>query len=1025
MKKLVLPIILFISLFFCSQFFGQLNINTFAGPLGGRGHVDGVGTDANFFYPDAICTDLVGNIYVADDGRSTVRKITPTGVVTTVAGTPGVHSFANGTGASALFNYPKGICFAPSGNIYVADTYNHRIREVTPAGVVTTFAGSGVIGSLNGTGPAATFNYPMGMCADPSGNLYVIEPTSTRIRKITPAGVVTTFAIYSNFTNARSICSDAAGNIYVADLNNNKILKHTPAGLQSVFAGSGTAAFANGTGIAASFYAPYGVCSDAANNIYVTDRGNYRVRKITPTAVVTTIAGSGSHGVALGVGTIASFNPLAGICVDGSGNVFVSSAASIRKINSSNIVSILAGGGGDGAQNFIGTDASFTSPRGLCSDASGNIYVADYSNNRIRKITPASAVSTIAGNGSSGSTDGLSSIAEFNGPSGVCMDAAGNIYVADSYNNKIRKITPAGVVSTYAGTGLQGSIDGLAASSSFYNPYAICIDTSGNIYVADRFNNKIRKITSTGIVSTLAGSGAAGAANGTGTLSTFSYPSGICLDALGNIYVADASNHLIRKITATGIVSTLAGSGVAGLTDGVGIGSSFNEPTDICISASGNLYVADTYSQRIRKIATGGIVSTIAGTSYGSLDGSNVVAQFAYPYGICIDPSGNIYVTENNTSRVRKIAVACITPTITASVTNSVICMGNSITFNGSGANIYAWTGGVNDNVAFTPTVSGTQTYTVTGSQTGSCTLSNTATIIITVNSNPTLTVNNGAICSGNSFTIAPSGANTYTYSSGVNIVNPITNTSYSVIGSSAQGCTNSAISSVTVNANPTITVNSGSICSGNSFTISPSGANTYSYSAGSNVVSPLSNQTYTVVGTSANSCTNATVSNVIVNALPSINITSNNTLICVGQLANLTAAGAITYTWNTTATSSVITISPTSTTVYTVTGTAANSCFNSATITQSVSTCTEVEALEGKSNLSVIAYPNPGNGLINLELNQAAEITIVSLMGEKIYSAKHEYGKQMIDLRSFSNGIYIITLNNGFKSQAVKIVKN
>jgi sugar lactone lactonase YvrE len=321
-------------------------------------------------------------------------------VVTTLAGS-GAQGGDDGTGTAATFYYPVSVAVDGSGNVYVADVYNLKIRKITPGGVVTTLAGSGARGSADGAGAAATFALPLGVGVDLSGNVYVGDADNNNIRKITPAGVVTTFA------------------------------------------GSGARGSADGTGTAATFNYPEGVAVDLSGTVYVSDVGNYKVRKITPAGVVTTFAGSGAPGSADGTGTAATF---------------------------------------DG-------------PAGLAVDAAGNLYVADFNNNKIRQITPAGVVSTLAGSEAPGNADGTGTAAAFNGPAGVAVDISGNLYVADLNNNKIRMITPGGVVTTLAGSGAAGSADGTGTSATFDAPSGVSVDSSGNVYVADFNNNKIRRIT--------------------------------------------------------------------------------------------------------------------------------------------------------------------------------------------------------------------------------------------------------------------------------------------------------------------------------------------------------------------------------------------------------------------------------------------------------------------------------------------------------------------------------------------------
>lgn len=275
-------------------------------------------------------------------------------------------------------------------------------------------------------------------------------------------------------------------------------------------------------------------------------------------------------------------------------------------------------------------------------------------------------VSTFAGNGIAGKTDGPAASAQFDHPNGIAFDKAGNMYVSDWSNHVIRKINTAGIVSTFAGTGVAGYQDGPATSAQFFEPWGLAIDASDNIYVGDAKNNRIRKITPTGIVSTLAGSGGAGFADGAGAMAMFYYPSAVGVDAAGNVYVGDGNNHRIRKITPSGVVSTLAGTGVSGLADGAVTSASFNVPNCMAVSPSGDVYVTDVWNHAIRKIS-GGVVSTLAGGSIGSSDGKGALASFNNPHGIFLDADGNLFVADTENNRIRKIAPDGTVTTVTGS----------------------------------------------------------------------------------------------------------------------------------------------------------------------------------------------------------------------------------------------------------------------------------------------------------------------------------------------------------------------
>lgn len=296
-----------------------------------------------------------------------------------------------------------------------------------------------------------------------------------------------------------------------------------------------------------------------------------------------------------GVGAGAGFDNPSGIGTDALGNVYVSDFGSgaIRKITPAAIVT---------------TIGSVNTPSGLAVDNLGNIFVSSFDESRIYKISSVGVKTILAGNGSSGSTDGVGTAASFYGPGGMTTDALGNLYVADQSNNKVRKVTPAGLVITIAGNGSAASNDGPALSAGFYNPDGVAVDALGNIYVADSKNNKIRKISAAGIVSTFAGSGIAGNLNGNGTAASFNYPTSLGADVAGNLYVSDYRNNVIRKISPAGQVTTLAGSGSAGNLNGIGTSASFYGPLGLAIDQNDNLYVADYINDLIRKITLTGYV---------------------------------------------------------------------------------------------------------------------------------------------------------------------------------------------------------------------------------------------------------------------------------------------------------------------------------------------------------------------------------------------------------------------------------
>lgn len=309
------------------------------------------------------------------------------------------------------------------------------------------------------------------------------------------------------------------------------------------------------------------------------------------------------------------------------------------------MVTTLAGTGISGGTDGKAAEATFNGPSGIVADRYGNLYIAEIYNHKIRKIAQDGVVTTFAGSGSPGSADGSDTGASFNGPCALAVDAAGNLFVADRGNQKIRRITSAGVVTTFAGSGNIGGNDGTGAAASFNWPTGIATDTVGNVYVADYMNYKIRKISPAGDVSTV-------------VTSLPIWPAGLTTDVAGNVYATELNNNKILKITPAGIVTTFAGNFRQGSTDATGTAASFNLPIGIVMGPPGDLYVTEQGTHIIRRITPDGVVTTVAGNgSAGSNDGAGKAASFNLPVGIACDAAGNVYIADQSNNKIRSIIV--------------------------------------------------------------------------------------------------------------------------------------------------------------------------------------------------------------------------------------------------------------------------------------------------------------------------------------------------------------------------------
>ncbi len=750
------------------------------------GYVDGAAATAKFSYPYGVLSDGKGNVYVADSNNHVIRRIAADGKVSTLAGSAGKAGLLDGVGAKAWFNRPFDLAWHPSGDIVVADRDSHAIRLLKLDGTVTTVAGDGTQGAIDGAAAKARFYHPWGVAVTGGGVIYVADRTNNRIRKIaggqvsTLAGGVWGFAdgkgSAARFRYPQGVAVDDGGTLWVTDERNHRVRKVTSSGVVTTVAG-GTGGFLDGALATARFNRPWGIQVGPGGALLISDRYNHRIRLISGNTV-STFAGS-FQGLVNGAASTARFRFPAGLHVDPSGYVYVGDGSNqrVRRIRDSSApcaisgvcyvngasnpadacqacvaasstskwsakkdgstctdgdpcttkdgckagkcsgtkvscddkdkctldgcdaktggcvnkpiigcggncakdadcadkndcnwgagcvlgkctaggltqVSTVAGNGTAGYKDAKGTDARLNRPFGLATDDGGNHFVADRHNHRIRRVAADGTTTTWAGNGFAGWADGAKAQAQFNYPSDVAI-FGDTLYVADTVNARIRAIDKAGKVSTVAGSS-HGFADGKGSAARFSHPYSVATNSKGVLYVADYGGHRVRRVRADGTVTTLAG-GAAGYADGVGAQARFRNPIGVAVDSAGNVFVADYSNHRIRKVTPGGKVTTVAGSGVAGYQDGVAGSARFNRPWGLDVDSSGNVFIADHVNRRIRKLSPAGLVTLFAGTSQGYIDGASGAARFGPPIGISVDKRGYVYVGDYANHAIRRV----------------------------------------------------------------------------------------------------------------------------------------------------------------------------------------------------------------------------------------------------------------------------------------------------------------------------------------------------------------------------------
>ncbi|HKD04026.1 MAG TPA: hypothetical protein VKB77_16425 [Terriglobales bacterium] len=597
-------------------------------------------------------------------------SVVPAQIVTTTAGG---YIGDGGSPLAAALAYPRFVVQDSSGNTYITDAENHRIRKVSH-GVITTFAGTGISGYSGDGGLArnAMLSYPVGLVFDSAGNLIVADGGNNRIRKIDTTGTITTIAgtgtagfggdgglaVLAELDSPYGLALDAAGNLYFCDLLNQRVRKIDTGGFITTVAGNGTAGY-NGDGIgatSASLNFPRGVVLDSGANLYIADTLNFRVRIVDTFGTISTFAGNGTSGYCCDGGPAidANVGRPRGLMIRGN-QLLIANAGQgrVRDVGfTSGIINTLAG-------SFIGYDgdgnpplaSEFNGPTGMFLLSSGSFLLADLVNARVRTVS-SSVVTTFAG-GFIG--DGRRATqAAFMSPENLSFDLSGNYYIADAGGNRIRMVNPAGQITTVAGTGVSGynGTNMPATQTELYTPYGVAADPFGNLFISDTSNVLIRKVDTSGNISDFASD------------PSFGDLLSIVSDSAGNLYVADDGNCVVHKITTAGAVSVVAGVlGDCGFNgDGIPATTALlNGPYGVALDLQGNLYLTDYGNNRVRMVNAAGLINTVAGNGTCGFSGDGGLATAAMictPEGVAVDANGTLYIGDYSNLRVRKVSRA-------------------------------------------------------------------------------------------------------------------------------------------------------------------------------------------------------------------------------------------------------------------------------------------------------------------------------------------------------------------------------
>jgi len=683
------------------------DISTFAGSGGAGASSSGIS------YPAAVAVDSTGNVYVVEQNNHQILRIDAGANSASVFAGTGTSGYSGdgGQAAAAEFSYPADIAVDGADNLYIADRGNHCVRYIdVTTGVITTYAGSGTNGFAGdgGAATAAELSYPAGVSIDTSGNLLIADRNNQRIRRVdvgtgdisTIAGTGTAgyagdggLATAARLSFPVATAVDSAGNIYIADSGSNRIRRiDNGTGNISTVAGTGGSGSGGDGGLAtaATLYRPTGVAVDSGANLLILQSDNHSIRRVDAgSGVITTIVGSGVPGYGGDGGPAASalLNDPADIALDASDKLYIadrnnSSVRLVDSVGGSGVITSLTDTGGllfagDGG---LATSANLHHPNGIAIDTAGNVYIADSGNHRIRLVDATTGtIDTVVGNGAMGfSGDGNPAIdASLSFPSAVALDSVGNLYITDTGNNRVRRVDAgSGVITTVAGGGSVYPTDGIPATTAKLGfPRAVIVDASDNLVIADSGHQTVRYVDMTaGTITTIAGipatgtdtrdSSGFGGDGGLATAATLQFPTGLLLDASGNLYIADTGNNRVRYVDATtSIITTIAGRATRGFGgDGdLATDASLYSPMAMALDAtSGDLFIADAGNNRIRRVdGTTAIIRTIAGNGFAAFagdGGSALDASLFSPAALALDSSGDLLVADPGNERVRLVS---------------------------------------------------------------------------------------------------------------------------------------------------------------------------------------------------------------------------------------------------------------------------------------------------------------------------------------------------------------------------------